>query len=935
MNIQTPRRTHRITLSFLRRPILSQHFSGGMLVVLFLALACFPLRADTVLTTPPGIAKPTPTPKPNPQPSPSPTPKSIRGDAVCLGKSIVRVDFRKANFDDNLAKLKNQPFLLMGMINGRLVAADVIQTPDKKSTHNKLFFVDLIDSKHASFAGLIEDCIDLVGRDLKIFVNDKIAYSEAPYFNRRGQLLQWTLPPANPKKPEEAQNFILMISGSDKNIAVFKLSPDPGEGNKDQVSRKLKLTYLQDKVLPESTGFSDELYRIATLDCIDLNNFKAEDNTTTYPKALILGCKLDFSGREGYNKNQLGAPEHLLSCTMDDIVEPIQVNMRINLGFEQTTRPLREWGRWENVAGGFIVAPTREGELRYWFVKSKGDIAIFNIWRGYFNCNLQTISLPISFDKSTKAVYVHGPEKIESEFRAGREVWFTTKKDIRNGVDKYFRQYNLENAGPGFTFDPDEDGTVRLNGVVDDEVDKKTGSSGDDKIGITQSLTNNQLKMMNDSMNIKGGAMPVDPDAKLARVTLTQGKQVMRVILGLPYVAAKSDARNITSPVFIDGGSTTEIRQESFNNGVSVSLQLGATYGWTDVASVEFGVKSGFEYKADFAKNKTLTFREKTEYPRKTNDEKEVQKIYEEGFVISTIVKPQFTRISAVVPKADSLLKIANDNGPFFCPAVGMQLGKPANTGISVDEFLCKNPSRDIIKQTYYEWPDEDVERTKSRQFRSDYSPLSDGLLERPFSSLIRYKNLDEFSDQIDKIKQWQNNNPMVKDLEMLNSNRENGKALAGVQAYGTDKAEYRTQFNSQREITISNGATAIESYSRQGYVGAYVESKGAKVLWGWSVKVDALYKGGSSTVQTVSNNNDFTITSPSFSEYKNPRSFYMYHIDVAALKSWMLSHSYVLKCSSIEGKTKFKNQAVRPTFIPKYCWDHDQPFVLGFPWLP
>lgn len=935
MNIQTPRRTQRISASFLRSPLLSLHFPGGMLVVLLFALACFPLRADTVLTAPAGIAKPTPTPKPNPQPSPSPTPKSIRGDALCLGKSIVRVDFRKANFDDTLAKLKNQPCLLMGMINGRLVAADVNQTPDKKATHNKLFFVDLIDSKQASFAGLIEDCIDLVGRDLKTFVNDKIAYSEAPYFNRRGQLLQWILPPVNPKKPEEAKNLVLMISGSDKNIAVFNLTPDPGEGNKDQVTKKIKLTYLQDKVLTESGDFDDRIYHIATLDCIDLNNFKAEGNTTTYPKALMLGCKVISSGREGYKNNQLGTPEHLLSCTMDDIAKPIQVNWRIGLGFEKTTRPLREWGRWENVAGGFIVAPTREGELRYWFVRSKGEIVICNIWRGYFDCNLQTISLPISFDKTNDTVYVRGPEKIESEFRTSREVWFTKKKDIRNGVDKYFRQYNLENAGPGFTFDPDEDGTVRLNGVVDGETDKKTGSSGDDKIGITQSLTKDQIKTMNGSMNIKGGALPSNRDAKLARVVLTQGTQVMRVILGLPYVAAKSDARNITSPSFTDLGSTTEIRQESFNNGVSASLQVGATFGVEKVASVEFGVKSGFEYKADFATNKTLTFKEKTEYPRKTIDEKEVLKIYEQGFVISTSVKPQFTRVSAVVPKADTLLKITNDNGPFFCPAVGMQLGKPANTGISVNEFLCKKPAKDIITQTYEEWQDEDVEHTNPKKFRSDYSPLSDGLLERPFSSLIRYKNADEFSDQIDKIKQWQNDNPMVKDLEMLYSNRENGKVMAGVQAYGTDKAEYRTQFNSPREITISNGATAIESYSRQGYVGAYFESKGSNVGWGWNVKVDALYKGGSSTVQTASNSSDFVITSPSFSEYKNQRSFYMYHIDVAALKSWMLSHSYVLKCSSIKGKTKFKNQAVRPTFIPEYCWNHDQTFVLGFPWLP
>ena len=49
-----------------------------------------------------------------------------------------------------------------------------------------------------------------------------------------------------------------------------------------------------------------------------------------------------------------------------------------------------------------------------------------------------------------------------------------------------------------------------------------------------------------------------------------------------------------------------------------------------------------------------------------------------------------------------------------------------------------------------------------------------------------------------------------------------------------------------------------------------------------------------------------------------------------------MLSHAYTLKCNS-EGKAdgKFEKVAVRPTFVPKYCWDMNQSFVLGFPWIP
>jgi hypothetical protein len=901
----------------------------GACVAALLALGTLaPSRADTVISAPAAEKD-----KKNPPP---------KGVPLCLGQNIVRVDFSKANFDKSLAKLSNQPCLLMGMINGRVVAADVDQDP-KKPTADKLFFIDLLDSKTASFSGLLEDCIVFDGGPVKKrladYVNKDIAYADAPLCNRRGQLLQWTLPPADPKKPEDAKNLVLMTNGYQKGgIDIYTLAPDPVKSGNAQITNKVKMTYKTTKLLGNfgSKLNGSDLY-VNALDCIDLNGFKADDNKTDYPKALMVWCKPD--GCKGYDNLQLSAPVYLLSCTLDnDSDTPVPVNEMVDFGIKCYSRQGSTTNEWENVVGGFVVAPTRDGKLRYWCVKSSGKVDHCNdqTWNTWFEFkgDLKAISLPVLFDSGKKAVVVQPNGRDESVFNR-----FQKSDDDDYALrDVMTREYNVENAGPGFAFDNDADKTVRLNGVVVPSCDKKT--SGDDKIGITENAEDPDIASLNKGVTINGGKVDtVDLKARLLRLKRTQGTNVVRVILGWPYVAIP-DHRNPAAaecPYIKITKSNTTVDQNSFNNGLSWSLEYGARGGVKDVSSFGAGVKAGYEYKYDHMKNNSFTVEEVGTYPalQSAKDADAAKAAYENGAVFSTKVVPQFTRVSKVIPsKEKTTLNIEGDPGTFICYAVGMQLAPDADN-VTMAAFNGKDPSNTGSEpKTYQDWED-GKRKGPLEKFQTDYSVLSDGLLKRPIGSLLVYKvnAMDkELNEQFDAIRKWQKSNPLVEDLHGFC----NG---GGVAPYGRTEGRepgcYVSNFNNAKSLSVTTGSTDIVTSSHQGYVGLYYEWESNTPFAGFKSKGDCVYKGGKSEMHSKSATDAFTLYQPGHSAADNERWYYFYNIDVPALKSYMLSHSYRLRCSENRVKTEFLNEAVRPTFIPKYCWDANQSFVLGFPWIP
>jgi len=903
---------------------------GTGLLVLLAAGTLPPLKADTIITAPASEKD-----QKNPPP---------RGVPICLGQAIVRVDFSKANFDKDLAKLTAQPCLLMGMINGRIVAADVDQSNQKKPTFNKLFMVDLLDSKSAGFSGLLEDCVNVevspAGAKLANYINDKVAYSRDPWFNRRGQLLQWSLPSKDPQKPNDIQKFVLMTDGYSKGgFDMWSLEPDPVTQGQPNVTNKVKLTYKTRKLLGNCKDVKGSDLFVNALDCIDLNQFKTADNKTNYRKALMVWCKPD--GCKGYDNIQLSAPKYLLSCTLeDDNDTPVPVLYMLDHGIKNYTKSGHEENKWSNVVGGFVLAPTAGGKLRYWCAKVDGLVFTYGGW--HFGAKLKAISMPIRLGSSNN-VYVAGPITEESVFSRSETP---DKQDLR---DIMTREYTVENAGLGFTFTPD--GTVWLNASVIPGYDVR--ERGWDKIGITESLSKAEIEELNKKGTILGGGVPTDVSDRLTRLNRTQGITVVRVILGWPYVAMKSDghpeSQGNAPYIKLDECSTT-IDQAGFNNGLSFSVQAGLSVGIKKVAGGTSGIKAGYEYKYDHTQSRSVSISETATYyaVNSPNDLEDAKRMWASGVVVATKLFPQFTRASRCIPSTEKPdLTLDNDTNKFVYMAAGMQLentegchtaaaagllpGKSVGQSTIKNPFLCQDPSlTGLGQQTYYDYQDRNP--TKPDKFTTDYSAISDGLLTRP-SSLILYKegaSDNDLEQRLEEIRAWQKANPIVRDLEFF------AKEKGGVEPYGKSGGRYVSRFNESASLSVTTGDTDIVTSTHQGYVGMYWEWKVGTPVFGGEGKADCVFKGGKSTMHSQKEDKSFTLWQPGLSKYPKDRYYYFYNIDVPAMKSYMLSHSYTLKCNPWGSQSGgFNKVAIRPTFIPKYCWDESQSFVLGFPWIP
>ena len=911
---------------------------GAVLTILLAAiLASSPsvLRADTVIMVPPS----------------NKDAKVV--SPICLGQAIVEVDFSKANFNPKFSEpaFSKRPCLLMGMINGRPVVIDVDQNPEYP-TFNTLYFVTIVDDKHASFSGLLEDCIGFEGfqgQKVWAYMNRDIAFSGPPLNNRRGQLLHWTFPPSDPTKPETAKQMVLMINGCQKGgVDFFSLMPDPVKSGNAQVIKKIKLVWNKRRYLgnfdPDRLKGSD-LY-ITSLDCIDLNGFKNADNNTNYNKTLVVGCKPD--GMNGCDNLQLSAPKYLFFCPLEnDVDAPIDVCGKYEFYLKPCKKPARDTDDgWDNVVGGFVMAPTNKGQLRYWFAISAGEKT--HEWRNdhyWFAVNLTTNSIGLKYDENKKVVLPStiGYNYQHSYKRTSSKYW---KTDAEPLFEFLMRAYEVEFGGPRFVIEDDENNTVRLNACGPDYSQYQWKAYGDDKIGITESMSEKEINDLNKDIDILGGPINRDsdtPEAKAARLTRLNkmlGSTVFKVFLGWPYTAIPQKDNAITEkyPQFVVTKSNTKITQQSYNDGVAANVEVGWVVGVDKIWGFGLGVKSGYEFKYDRTKNNSIEVSESTivDALMKPESLEDAKRMYGSGVVFVTRVGPRITRVSNCIPfKGSKGLTIDDGNATprFFCPTVGVQIDGGSQGVLTTPRFLCSDPSNMGRSDQYTDWEDRTNKEKSEKRFVTDYQPFTDGLLKRTVNSLIQYNPNDpaDFDNKLDVIRKWQDANPLVKDIESFNSKG------SGVSPYDQDKGYFKGTFSNTAACSIIIGNNEVETYSNQGYLGIYANWT-SHPLGGVTMKGDIVWKTGSSYVYTKSNKDAFMLNVPGHGEKNKLWYYYIYNIDIPALKSYMLSHSYTLYCNERGTKgddAKFTNEAVRPTFIPKWSWENNQSFVLGFPWIP
>jgi hypothetical protein len=892
----------------------------SLLTAVTLLLTGGVLRADTLVTDP-------------------------KGRTLQLGRSEVNVDFSATNFDPELQKLKwnNSSCLIMGMIDGRIVVANTDQT--RPATKNKLFYVTLLGDGLASFSGLIEDRIQLQGPvELSKFVKKEvleIPYEKSYVKNKtyipyaRGQLLQWT----GVNRDGTPARHLFMIDGYQKEIDVFTLKDAALPGELIGVQT---LAFTRKLLLPGKYGV--EGYEINALDCIDLNAFRDTTSPTAnntpaeaLPKALMIWCKPQ--NKNGYYNAQLVFPTDVLTCSVDEAVTDIQVNA-------QETRPFDDFSdalngdHIDNVVGGYVTAPDEKGNLCYWF----SDLRVENYtWSGefYFRINKKPI------------VYKPGSAFLTTQTSSRTtEYWYKWNYDAAKFTE--WRALAIDNTGPKVVFENNAAQAVSMVPAVSkdkDLVHKRTHGqriAGNEFIGICDAVSQAEVNEINKSTRIIGGAIPSDLTERLKRVAVVEGYTVLRVFLGQTYLAVPNE----NDPTFNPGKifklcsykykyQKSSLYQKSFNNGTSSKLEMGvaAKDKW-GLSKAEFGVQSSYEYDYNKDTNTEIKIGSDFKQVASTADS------FELGSIVYTKIQPRISTMARVVPSKESKqLTVVGDTNAYqllminTTPQQASDLGAP----IFLQQFSLTNPAlvnEGMDGQPGKEYYDAADHSTKKSSFTTPYSVLSDGLLPRPFSSLISCTNTNGSTslptvvrEAHKQITAWEATNDLIADIQQFNSKDGGVSPYFGTLENGTvtptGDGSVNLGYNLSANYSIVNETETKVTRAHKWSAGFYWST----VAVIFASKGEINYKGGVKAVNTDSEKNQFEIGIGGWDKAPNyMRSYYYFNIDVPSIKSYMASHPY--KLQSGENKGSYTNEVHRPAFIPSYCWLHNQSFMLGVPWI-
>lgn len=892
----------------------------SLLTAVTLLLLGSGLRADTVVTDP-------------------------KGKTLQLGRSEVSVDFTATNFDPDLQKVGPHGSLciIMGMIDGRVVAASLLQT--NPALKNKLFYVTLLGGGKASFSGLIEDRIQVTGatplsryvkhEDPMITVTD-MHNDGYNFYNpySRGQLLQWT----GINRDGTPARHIFMIDGYQKEIDVFTLKDSTVQGEPIGVQ---ELAFSRKLLLPGKYGV--EGYEINALDCIDLNAFRDTSTAATnaptepLPKALMVWCKPQ--GKTGYKDIQLVLPTDVLTCSVNDALTDIQINAVESRPFDPFNEA-KNSDDIDNVIGGCVTAPDEKGNLCYWF----SDLRVEH--HGY-----------------SGDFYVRINKKVISNLSGAG--YLTTKPSTRTSEYYYYfngewaKQYMwdemaLNNPGLKVVIATNAPQSVSIVAGISREsygVLQRSNAqkiAGNEFIGICDPVPQSEVDQINATTRIIGGAVPSDLTERLKRVAVVEGFTVLRVFLGQPYLAAPSNDNPTFNPGKIFKNCSykykyqkSSLYQNSFNNGTSSKLEMGisAKDKW-GLAKAEFGVQSSYEYDFNKDTNSEITIGANIQEVASTADS------FELGSIVYTKIQPKISTMARVVPsKENKKLTVLGDTNAyqFLMINTSPQQGTGLGPAIFIQRFSITNPAlvmEGMNGQPGKEYYDAADHSTNKTTFETTYSVLSDGLLARPFSSLISCTNTNGISslptvvmNAHKNIIGWESSNNLIADLQQFNSKDGGVSAYFGTVQNGTmtptGDGSVDLGYNLSANYSIVNETETKVTRAHKWSTGFYWST--AALLF--ATKGEVNYKGGVKEVNTDSDKNQFEIGIGGWDQAPNiTRSYYYYWIDVPSIKSYMASHAYTLLAG--ENKGSYTNEVHRPAFIPAYCWLHNQSFMLGVPWI-
>lgn len=866
--------------------------------------------------------------------------KDPSGQVLQFGRSTLKVNLHGAN--EQHSKHGETECLLMGMIKGRCVVAP---RQSDSGTNFKFYWVDLLGNGHARFSGLDQDIIQTDG--VPVTENSYLLSKRSHRYTAlnqpnhvisgtnsimTGQLLEWQ----DPCNTSVTNTTIFVCNGYGHSYLMkFNLVTDKSKG-----VTETKLKYLAgDNFFPTPSA-----RKPLALDLVDVNRYSTSTDAPVHPVLAVWYNDGSRTNGVQYEGNQY-LPNRVTFWTQDGSgnFNPTGITRSVPVGPESGTH----FQTPNTATGGFLTATDGKGGLAYYFARNRNHYMVSgSVYNWDLYCDLY--SMPIGISNSTVTVgdpveFSHNECNYRRDGNSGDD-----QRNFQHVENPCWGIWNWRGPEVVFSGTPavavvkpsgflvgtnmvgwnnkEPLAGVDTNDATNEEYQKKLRQFYP-TIGYLTPVPTDSLNRANASLNILGGPESTNPYTSIDRWYTQQGTVVDQVFLGYPFLATPvdilgnyKDLENLTAS-FGTGTSTVTASNNAYSTGFSTEATAG-------VGVPEFpvtGGSCGAGVQGSYQNSQSSSTGGSTSIQVTTLVSAVVPEDYGTGFVNYVYSAPKIASWNFLCWSNNSGLQTnlsISGNTNYSYPLYSLV---PSLEGGSFTQYFSRTNPALLARggNASYDDISPDFDTNTTRSLTSPYAPLSAGLIQFPFSTLITYKETvatnqaTNFSPLLDPIRKWQSSHNIAKDINFFITNH------AGVTSLLSTNKQY--QFTLENNIVLSNSKTTASSSSSESSYGIWGE-----VDWYVIASFSINWSSGTSRSVEETSGNSYTFTMPKSRNVAIHGNYYYYYvnIDVPALKSFMATHTY-----SLLGVSHTK-EAVRPNWIPIWCWRNNQSFRLGFPWV-
>jgi hypothetical protein len=779
---------------------------------------------------------------------------------------------------------------LLGTIRGKPVVATL-----DSGGKNKLYMVDILNSKEARFSNLYQNIIDV---DVKSDVSWNNILN--PYGNiQPEENITRILEVPAPDNPDGA-SVLLLVNGTQN---LWMLSLTEKTDLKSNV-RRLKVKALKHWVSPE---------RYINLDYIDLNAFVAnkKEIQKEIPGAIAVW----------YQRSNLFFTQCLFQVQANSLALATLTDQGLNLyqrledefpfnemkeGPDPYAQPRKKEYIVRAITGGAFINPEASGAISYWFGATNIEYdkrksgGLFNIIQDFY---LETYKYPLYFDPLANRILIEAPVLKRDS------IWWWYVEDEDYGSANGRRAHYIRHlTGPRIRRASD---VGRPADIHIDNYLKPDKSHKDDPSWKSYSHPQGVLHQLSDGPDweVTGVSRYDDQsDDNLTAMEIAekrmvqQGANVVMVVYGWPYFGTKDRPSAINTPVFERKDYEQKTHWERSSNGGGFQQEVGFQFfkgaGWPRKFRVsEIG---GFSFDIGDQTTEVESFADTLE-ARYHDTKTSFERFKKWGLVVFKRIKPMVSKYGRFVPASKDWQKqsIVTVKGleqyRFEFPVAILDV--ESDTGLELRRFDMTNPD--------YELPDDP-------KLEPDPSPLSAGLAPRAVHTLAA----QDVNADLKKIIDWERTYH-VKDFILLADSKTLKPSVTGL------KVVHRYDYNlaDDKHMDFSKTHSKEDFNSKSWYEGANfkMEPYPFTAVPGFFVDLSARYNGSFATSDTTEIGKAYRMTQRGIDTsafQKEHFKTYFIQVDIDKLQS------FIAKGDQCPFKAK-------PAVIPDWNWNYRQDFTL------